>query len=123
MSAPPAPSPAGKLTLLPLIAATYFIVAGGPFGLEDIVAKAGYGGAILILLLTPALWSFPTALMVSELSSALPEDGGYYVWVNARHGPLLGISGSLAVAGGQCLRYGALSDAVRQLPGSLRSPP
>ena len=75
-----APFAARKLTLLPLIAATYFIVSGGPFGIEDTVAKAGYGGAIVILLLTPALWSFPTALMVSELASALPQDGGYYVW-------------------------------------------
>jgi len=75
-------APAGRsLTVLPLIAATYFIVAGGPFGLEDIVAKAGYLGAIVILLITPAIWAFPTTLMVSELSSALPEDGGYYIWV------------------------------------------
>jgi amino acid transporter len=90
MSRPPAPSSAGKLTLLPLIAATYFIVSGGPFGLEDTVAKAGYGGAILILLLTPALWAFPTALMVSELSSALPEDGGYYIWVKRGMGRFWG---------------------------------
>jgi amino acid transporter len=69
------------MTLVPLIAATYFIVAGGPFGLEDIVSKAGYAGAILILLVTPILWSLPTALMVSELASALPKEGGYYVWV------------------------------------------
>jgi amino acid transporter len=79
-----------KLTLLPLIAATYFIVAGGPFGLEDIVSKAGYTGAILILLITPALWAFPTALMVSELASALPEDGGYYVWVTRAMGRFWG---------------------------------
>ncbi len=90
MSAPPAPSPARKLALLPLIAATYFIVSGGPFGLEDTVAKAGYGGAILILLLTPSLWAFPTALMVSELSTALPEDGGYYVWVRRGMGRFWG---------------------------------
>ena len=79
-----------KLTLLPLIAATYFIVAGGPFGLEDIVSKAGYTGAILILLITPALWAFPTALMVSELASALPADGGYYVWVTRAMGRFWG---------------------------------
>ena len=91
MSAPPALSPARKLTLLPLIAATYFIVSGGPFGLEDTVAMAGYGGAIFILLLTPALWSFPTALMVSELASALPEDGGYYVWVKRGLGRFWGV--------------------------------
>jgi amino acid transporter len=90
MSRPPAPCSAGKLTLLPLIAATYFIVSGGPFGLEDTIAKAGYGGAILILLLTPALWSFPTALMVSELSTALPEDGGYYIWAKRGMGRFWG---------------------------------
>jgi len=90
MPAPPAPASARKLALLPLIAATYFIVSGGPFGLEDTVAKTGYGGAILILLLTPVLWSFPTALMVSELASALPEDGGYYVWVKRGMGRFWG---------------------------------
>jgi amino acid transporter len=63
------------------VGAIYLIVAGGPFGLEDIVGSSGYAGAILILLITPLIWSLPTALMVSELSSAIPEDGGYYRWV------------------------------------------
>jgi amino acid transporter len=72
----------GKLTLLPLVAATYFIVSGGPFGLEDIVSKSGYAGAILILLITPLIWALPTALMVAELASAFPEEGGYYVYVS-----------------------------------------
>jgi amino acid transporter len=72
----------GKLTLLPLVAATYFIVSGGPFGLEDIVSKSGYAGAILILLITPLIWAMPTALMVAELASAFPEEGGYYVYVS-----------------------------------------
>jgi amino acid transporter len=72
--------PPEKLTVAALVAATYFMVGGWPYGIEDLVAKAGYGGAILILLITPALWAFPTALMVSELSSALPEEGGFYIW-------------------------------------------
>jgi len=79
-----------KMTLFPLIAATYFMVAGGPFGLEDIVSKAGYAGAFLILLVTPVIWSLPTALMVSELASALPEEGGYYVWVTRGMGRFWG---------------------------------
>jgi len=79
-----------KMTLLPLIAATYSIVAGGPFGLEDIVARAGYVGAIGILLLTPLLWGLPTALTVSELASAIPSEGGYYVWLRRAFGPLWG---------------------------------
>lgn len=79
-----------KMTLLPLIAATYSIVAGGPFGLEDIVSRAGYVGALSILLLTPLLWALPTALMVSEMTSAVPEDGGYYVYVSRGLGPFWG---------------------------------
>lgn len=83
-------SKSAKLTLIPLIAATYFMVAGGPYGLEDIVHMSGYGGAILILLITPLLWSVPTALMVSELASAIPEEGGFYVWVRRGMGPFWG---------------------------------
>jgi len=79
-----------KMTLLPLVAATYSIVAGGPFGLEDIVSRAGYLGAISVLLLTPLLWALPTALVVSELSSAIPEDGGYYAWLRRALGPFWG---------------------------------
>jgi amino acid transporter len=70
------------MTLAALVAVTYFMVGGWPYGVEDTVAKAGYTGAILILLATPAVWAFPTALMVSELSSALPEEGGFYVWAS-----------------------------------------
>ena len=80
----------GKVTLWPLIAAVYLMVSGGPFGVEDTVAQAGYLGAILILLLTPLLWALPTALMVSELSSALPQEGGYYVWAKRSMGPFWG---------------------------------
>ncbi len=79
-----------KITLLQLVAATYLMVAGGPYGLEEIIAQAGYTGAILILLITPVVWSAPTALMVSELSSALPESGGYYAWVKRALGPFWG---------------------------------
>jgi len=70
-----------KMTLLPMIAATYFMVAGGPYGLEDIVQKTGYRATLLILIITPLLWSVPTAMMVSELSTAIPEEGGFYIWV------------------------------------------
>jgi len=43
--------------------------------------KAGAGMALLLLLLTPIFWSTPAALMTAELASAIPEEGGYYVWV------------------------------------------
>ena len=78
------------LTLWPLVAATFFMVSGGTYGTEDIVQGAGYGRAILILLLTPLLWSLPTTLMIGELSAALPCEGGYYAWVRRAMGNFWG---------------------------------
>jgi amino acid transporter len=66
------------------------MVSGGTYGTEEIVHGAGYGRAILILLLTPILWSLPTALMIGELSSALPAEGGYYAWVRRAMGDFWG---------------------------------
>jgi len=66
------------------------MVSGGAYGTEDIVQGAGYGRAILILLLTPIVWSLPTALMLGELSSALPAEGGYYAWVRRAMGNFWG---------------------------------
>ncbi|HXY49397.1 MAG TPA: APC family permease [Terriglobales bacterium] len=79
-----------RLTLWPLVAATFFMVSGGTYGTEDIVHGAGYGRAILILLLTPILWSLPTAFMIGELSSTLPFEGGYYAWVRRAMGNFWG---------------------------------
>jgi amino acid transporter len=79
-----------KVRLMPLIAATYFMVSGGPYGLEDILGGAGFGRAILILLVLPIVWSLPTALMIGELASAIPAEGGFYVWVRRALGPFWG---------------------------------
>ncbi|HKO19179.1 MAG TPA: APC family permease [Acidobacteriaceae bacterium] len=79
-----------KLRLLPLIGATYFMVSGGPYGLEDIIGMAGFGHALLLLALVPLFWSLPTALMVGELASAIPDEGGFYVWVKRALGPFWG---------------------------------
>lgn len=81
---------ARKMRLLPLIAATYFMVSGGPYGLEDIIGKAGYGRALLLLLVVPMFWSLPTSLMVGELASAMPREGGFYHWVRQAIGPFWG---------------------------------
>jgi amino acid transporter len=82
--------PARKMRLLPLVAATYFMVSGGPYGIEDILGGAGFLWAIVILLLLPLVWSLPTALMIGELASAIPADGGFYVWVRRALGPFWG---------------------------------
>src|ERR1700684_4214155 len=79
-----------KLRMLPLISATYFMVSGGPYGIEDILGGAGFLRAIIILLVLPFLWSLPTALMIGELASAIPAEGGFYVWVRRALGPFWG---------------------------------
>src|ERR1700737_610118 len=79
-----------KISVVPMIAATYFMVAGGPYGLEEVVHKTGYVATLLILLVTPLLWSLPTALMVSELATAIPEEGGFYIWVRRGMGRFWG---------------------------------
>jgi amino acid transporter len=70
-----------QLSRLGLICVIFFTVAGGPYGLEPLVGSLDAGWAIALILVVPLLWSLPIAWMVSELSSAIPEEGGYYVWV------------------------------------------
>jgi amino acid transporter len=67
------------------------MVSGGPYGIEELVQKVGFGAAIAVLVATPLLWSVPTALMVGELAAALPEEGGYYAWVRRALGPFWGV--------------------------------
>ncbi len=90
MTGSPSPSRGNKLGFWPLVGALYFMVSGGPFGLEELVQKLGFGGAIACLVATPIVWSLPTALMVGELGAALPLEGGYYAWVRRALGPFWG---------------------------------
>jgi amino acid transporter len=76
--------------LWPLVAATFFMVCGGAYGTEDIVHGWGYGRALIILALTPLLWALPVSMMVGELSSSLPAEGGFYAWVRAGVGDFWG---------------------------------
>jgi amino acid transporter len=76
-----------QLGLLSLTAVIFFNVSGGPYGIEDAVSSFGPGFALLLLVLTPLVWSLPVALVMSELASAIPDEGGYVVWVRRAFGP------------------------------------
>jgi amino acid transporter len=39
-----------------------------------------------MLLLVPLIWSLPEVLIVGELASMLPEEGGYYRWIDRAFG-------------------------------------
>ena len=68
----------------------YILVSGGSFGIEDMVSSSGPGLTLLLLLLLPILWSLPMALIASELGSALPGEGGFYVWARRALGNFWG---------------------------------
>ncbi|MBI4636353.1 MAG: APC family permease [Candidatus Rokubacteria bacterium] len=79
-----------ELGLVPLAAIVFFNVSGGPYGIEDMVPAFGPGLTLLLLLLTPVLWSLPVSLAMSELAGAMPDEGGYVTWVERAFGPFWG---------------------------------
>jgi amino acid transporter len=82
-----------ELTLLPLFGLIYFTVCGGSFGVEPMVSLSGPGFALLLLFLTPLVFSIPNMLMVRELQSMMPAEGGYYHWLKKAFGPFVGFMG------------------------------
>jgi len=76
-----------SLTTLSLVAVMFFNVSGGAYTTESLVASVGPAAALFILALVPLFWSLPETLIVGELASMLPEEGGYYRWVYHAFGP------------------------------------
>ena len=82
-----------ELTLLPLFGLIYFTVCGGSFGAEPMVGWSGPGLAMLLFILTPLFFSIPNMLMVREMQSMMPVEGGYYHWLKKAFGPFVGFLG------------------------------
>ena len=79
-----------ELTLLPLFGLIYFTVCGGSFGVESLISSSGPGLALLLIGLTPLIFSLPNVLMVREMNSMMPAEGGYYHWIKRAFGPFAG---------------------------------
>jgi len=69
-----------------LVFILFFCTSGGPYTTETLIHSVGPGLGLLILLLVPLVWSVPEVLIVGELASMLPEEGGYYRWVDRAFG-------------------------------------
>src|ERR1700719_4966205 len=72
--------------ILSLVFILFFCTSGGPYTTETLISSVGPGLGILILVLVPLIWSIPEVLIVGELASMLPEEGGYYRWVDRAFG-------------------------------------
>ena len=72
---------------LALFGVLFVLVSGGPYGMEEMIPTAGPGLAILVLVAMGLVWAVPYALIISELVSAIPEQGGGYRWDRALLGP------------------------------------
>ncbi len=90
-------------------------MSGGPYGLEDTIGEAGAGMGLLLIIITPIIWSLPTALMVAEMATMMPVEGGYYYWGKTALGPFWGFNLGLVDVGHELGRPRALPGAVRRL--------
>jgi len=90
-----------RLKMLALASLIFFTTCGGAFGLEPLIGATGAGWAIVLILITPLMWSLPISLMVAELAGIMPEEGGYYVWVRETLGRFWGVQ-----AGWWAMAYG-----------------
>lgn len=74
------------LSTLALVFVMFFNVSGGAFTTETLIVNVGPGLGLLLLILIPVVWSLPEILIVGELASMLPLEGGYYKWVERAFG-------------------------------------
>lgn len=79
-----------RVPLLTVFFMIYILVSGGSFGIEDMVSSSGPGLTLLLLLLLPLFWALPMALVAGELGSAIPGEGGFYIWVRRALGDFWG---------------------------------
>lgn len=84
------PNAPPQLRLLGLVFVLYFTVSGGAFTLEALVAGVGPVVALAALVVIPLFWAIPEALLIGELASMMPVEGGYYRWVQRAFGDRIG---------------------------------
>ena len=73
-----------------MVVVGFFWVHGGIYGNEAMLMAGPPLFVFILLGIVPFVYSLPIALIVAELSSAFPEDGGYVVWVKEACGKSLG---------------------------------
>jgi hypothetical protein len=78
--------PARVLSIWQFIGIGFFLTCGGCFGIEEAVGAAGPLWCLLGLFLLPVFFALPQAYITAELSSMIPENGGYVIWIQRAFG-------------------------------------
>ena len=68
----------------------FCLCAAGAYGIEDMIPNAEPRLTLVMLIVLPFVWSTPMGLVASELGSAIPEEGGFYKWVQRGCGEFWG---------------------------------
>jgi len=79
-----------EVTTSTVVFMIFCLCAAGAYGIEEMIPAAGPGLTLLMLIVLPFLWSTPMGLVAAELGSALPQEGGYYKWVQRALGEFWG---------------------------------
>ena len=79
-----------RVRLMPLVALIFFSVSGGAYGLEGLFSSSGPGMGLVLIIVTPLIYSIPHSLVCAELGTAIPVEGGYYYWVKRGLGKFFG---------------------------------
>jgi amino acid transporter len=75
-----------KVGVIGAVGLIYSLTAAGAYGCEDMIPSTGPGLTLILLLILPIFWGLPQGLMIAELGSALPLEGGGYKWVQRSMG-------------------------------------
>ena len=79
-----------RMTTSTVVFMIFCLCAAGAYGIEDMIPAAGPGLTLVMLIVLPFVWSTPMGLVASELGSAIPEEGGFYKWVQRACGEFWG---------------------------------
>ena len=79
-----------KIGVWGMVVVGFFWVHGGIYGNEAMLMAGPPLYVFIMLGIVPFVYSLPIALIVAELSTAFPEDGGYVVWVQEACGQAVG---------------------------------
>ena len=79
-----------RMTTSTVVFMIFCLCAAGAYGIEEMIPAAGPGLTLVMLIVLPFVWSTPMGLVASELGSAIPQEGGFYKWVQRACGEFWG---------------------------------